>query len=138
MKLQDPDSASDEPTINLIPMIDVVLTLLIFFFLATKFAEAEKEIPVDLPRSSEQAGKLPKPDEMVVTVQRDGKITFGGATVEPPALVAALRNAAAKRPDARVTIRGDRLAHHEQIVRVMDACGRAGLLNLSVGTLQGD
>lgn len=139
MNLQDRHAADDEPTLNLTAMTDVVFNLLVFFMCATTFLQAvETEIEVDLP-SAESSGEPERaPEEIVITVREDGGIYVSGAPRAPADLLALLRAAAESDPETPVTIRGDRRAEHQAIVSVMDACGSAGLFNLSVGTTRGE
>jgi biopolymer transport protein ExbD len=123
----------DEPVSNLTPLIDVVFQLLIFFMVATSFLDPEHQIGLELPEAFAGA-EQPETREIVVHVRRDGSLALGASDIGADELTAALRRAAAGDPDASVTIRGDRLAHHEAIVAVLDACAAAGLSKLAVGT----
>ncbi|HKJ23634.1 MAG TPA: biopolymer transporter ExbD [Myxococcota bacterium] len=126
----------DEMTLNLTSLIDVVFLLLIFFMVATTFLDPEREIGIELPEASSAELRAESPDEIVINVSREGRLTVGGRVVDRAGLEAELLRAARSDPHTPVTIRGDRLAHHEEIVGVMDACGSAGLSNLAVGTLE--
>ncbi len=128
------DNDADELVVNLTPLIDVVFLLLIFFMVSTTFLDPEREIEVELPtaESSGEAGATP--DELVLTVIEDGTIFFEGGALGRDELVGVLKRAAQHDPATPVTIRGAAGARHEAIVAVMDACGLAGLSNLSVGT----
>jgi biopolymer transport protein ExbD len=134
MQIRDPDQA-EEMTLNLTPLIDVVFQLLVFFMVATTFLDPERELEIELPEASHSAEPGEAPREVVINVARDGTLYLGGAAVDRATLDAALKQAAASDPSTPVTIRGDRLSHHEAVVGVMDACGAAGLSNLAVGTL---
>ena len=132
MKIRTDISGEEAP--NLTPMIDVVFLLLIFFMVTTTFLNPEREIEVDLP-TADSAGAIEQPpEEIIITVRQDGSVFLRGEARQEEELVSLLRSAAQHDPDTPVTIRGDRMAHHEAIVGVMDACGTAGLYNLSVGT----
>jgi biopolymer transport protein ExbD len=133
----DDEAASDEPGMNMTPMIDVVFQLLIFFMLATTYLDPEKALDVKLPEAESGTEPLANEDEIVINVMRDGRFVLSGQEMNKDSLVEALRRAAQRNRDAIVTIRGDRLVHHESIVAVIDACGIAGLDKLSVGTLDG-
>ena len=134
MKIKD--RQADEPVLNLTPMIDVVFQLLIFFMVATTFLDPEKEIGIDLPEAS--AGVAAQDEkELVINIFADGRIVLSGRDIPAENLVDELKAAAQADPQTPVTIRGDRLVHHEKVVLVMDACAQAGLLNLAVGTLEG-
>jgi len=133
----DCDDRPGELAMNLTPMIDVVFLLLIFFMLATTFLDPEKEIDLDLPEASSSLAQEAHADELIGNVLRDGSLRLGGREVDASGLDEALQRAARRDPETAVTIRGDREARHEAIVGVMDACGRAGLSSLAVGTIEG-
>jgi biopolymer transport protein ExbD len=130
------DEAADEMALNLTSLIDVVFLLLIFFMVATTFLDPEREIGIELPEALSATESQEAPEEIVINVFRDGRLSLGGEEVERAVLEATLQRAAQSDPKTPVTIRGDRLVHHEEIVSVMDACGSAGLSNLAVGTIE--
>ena len=132
----DTDDAADEMTLNLTSLIDVVFLLLIFFMVATTFLDPEREISIELPEALSAEVRRDPPHEIVINVLRDGSLSVNGETLDRAALDATLVRAAASDAQTPVTIRGDRLVHHEDVVGVMDACGAAGLSNLAVGTLE--
>jgi biopolymer transport protein ExbD len=130
------DVLPDEGDLSLAPLIDVVFLLLVFFMVATTYLDEERQLDVELPGAT--TGNVPEreADELVIDVLRDGRIAVRGETLDAAALDAVLADAARASRETAVTIRGDRLVHHEDVVSVMDACGRAGLVNLAVGTLE--
>jgi biopolymer transport protein ExbD len=125
----------DEPAINLTPMIDVVFTLLVFFMLATKFAERERELDVDLPAASAANEPTPNAREIVINVSRDGRVSIDGQALQGEDLFHALEAAAHRSPNTTVTVRGDRQGSYDEIVQVLNQCARAGLSDLSLSTL---
>ncbi len=127
----------EEPALNLTPMIDVVFQLLIFFMVATTFLDPEREIGIELPEAASGTIAETETDEIIINVHEDGRVILSGTEVADTDLLATLKSAAQRDPETPVTIRGDRLTNHEHVVRVMDACGRAGLFNLAVGTIEG-
>lgn len=133
MKLQELDE--DEPVVNLTPMIDVVFTLLVFFMLATKFAERERELDVDLPAASAAQDPTRVPQELVINVARDGRVSIDGRAFEREALPQFLEDTAQRTPGIPVTLRGDRRGAYDEIVHVLNECMRAGLSDLSLSTL---
>lgn len=133
MRIRDEDALA-EPEFSMAPLIDIVFQLLIFFMVATTYSNKEKELGIDLPTTQSGESSV-APQELVINVFRDGRITLGGRDVERDDLAAALAQAADGNVEIAVTIRGDRQVAHETVVAVLDACGIAGLSNLSVGTL---
>lgn len=136
MRLRDASTEGDEFALNLTSMTDIVFLMLIFFMLATTYVDPERVLGVDLPPAA--ASSEAPPRELVISVLEDGRTILDGATLDRDALRARLAEAGRAAPDTPVTIRGHRLARHEHIVAVMDACGLAGLRNLSVGTTRAE
>jgi biopolymer transport protein ExbD len=126
------DLEGDELALNLTSMSDIVFLMLVFFMLATTYADPERSLAVELPAAS--SSREPPPRELVINVLEDGTLVVSGEILEREELRARLESTARDAPGTPVTIRGHRFARHEAIVAVMDACGVAGLHNLSVGT----
>ncbi|HMM86499.1 MAG: ExbD/TolR family protein [Gammaproteobacteria bacterium] len=123
---------ADEPEINLIPFIDILLVILIFLMLTTtysRFTELQLTLPTaDAERLQE------RPGEIVVTVGADGRYLVdrqpvAGAAVE--ALTAALATAAQSKRDPVVIVSADATAAHQSVINVLDAARRAGLARLT-------
>ena len=122
----------EEPEINLIPFIDVLLVVLIFLMLSTTYSRFT-ELQINLPAA--EAEKLrERPGEILVAVSADGRYSINrqpldGRSVE--LLTLALSGAAAGRADAVVIISADAMTAHQAVVNVLDAARRAGLLRLT-------
>ena len=122
----------EEPEINLIPFIDVLLVVLIFLMLSTTYSRFT-ELQVNLPAADAEASKA-KPGEVIVAVSNDGRYSINrkpvdGRSVER--LAAELISAAAGKPDTVVIISADALTAHQSVVNVLDAARRAGLSRLT-------
>ena len=122
----------EDPEINLIPFIDVLLVILIFLMLSTtysKFTELKVTLPVaqaDAPRD--------RPAEIIVAVASDGRYTVDHQAVDGRSverLVIALRAAAETRKDPSLIISADATATHQAVVNVLDAARRVGLARLA-------
>ncbi len=127
----------EEPEIILIPFIDVLLMLLIFFMLATTF-ERETALKVDLPKAATgQASQAEEP--LALLVSAEGRYFINGQEVVNPrveTLIRALKIVVAGRKDPHLEIRAAALASHQSVVTAMDAAGQAGITRLSIATLQ--
>jgi len=134
MRIRDADEMG-EPEFSMAPLIDVVFQMLIFFMVATTYNRQERDLSIELPFAESSQAPTNAPEEIVIDVARDGHVSIGGRAVERDALVATLAESSQQRAEIPVTVRGDRLVHHEDVVAVLDACGLAGLSNVSVGTL---
>jgi biopolymer transport protein ExbD len=128
----------EEPEINLIPFIDVLLVVLIFLMLSTtysKFTELQVVLPVadaDKPREN--------PREIIVSVSGEGRYAINRKTLEGRSvemLAAELAVAAEGSQDTVVIISADATAAHQSVVTVMDAARRAGLAKLTFATQAG-
>jgi len=122
----------EEPEINLIPFIDVLLVVLIFLMLTTTYARFT-ELQVNLPSASAEAS-TPRPGEIIVAVSSDGRYSINRIAVDGRSvdlLTAELISAAAGQPDTMVIISADALAAHQSVVNVLDAARRAGLSRLT-------
>lgn len=122
----------EEPEINLIPFIDVLLVVLIFLMLTTTYSRFT-ELQINLP--SADAEKLrERPGEIIVAVANDGRYAVNRRPVDGRSvelLSAELAAAAAGRPDTMVIISADAMAAHQAVVNVLDAARRAGLSRLT-------
>ena len=127
--------SKDEPEINLIPFIDVLLVILIFLMLTTtysKFTELQLTLPV---ADAEQQRDYPK--EIVVAVAADGRYAVNKAAVEGggvESLARALGDAAKAGADSVVIISADAQAPHQSVITVMEAARRAGLSHITFAT----
>jgi biopolymer transport protein ExbD len=127
----------EEPEINLIPMIDVLLVILIFLMITTtysKFAGLE----INLPTADAQAQK-DQPNEVNVTVTAGGEITvnkvpLAGRDVESIGI--ALKRAAGEAKEPVVIINADAKATHQSVIDVMQAAQQSGLSHISFATQQ--
>ncbi|MEJ6005296.1 biopolymer transporter ExbD [Paucibacter sp. AS339] len=123
---------SEDPEINLIPFIDVLLVILIFLMLSTTYSKFT-ELQITLPVADAEKLK-DRPREIVVAVAADGRYVVNAQPVEGRAvelLSAALTQAAGGQADTVVIVSADAAAAHQSVVNVMDAARRAGLSKLT-------
>jgi biopolymer transport protein ExbD len=125
-------AVTDEPEINLIPFIDVLLVVLIFLMLSTTYSRFT-ELQVTLPTADAEKLKE-RPQELVVSVGSDGRYAVNrqaldGRSVE--LLTARLKELSSGRPETVVVVTADALAAHQSVVNVLDAARRAGLARVT-------
>lgn len=126
----------DEPEINLIPFIDVLLVVLIFLMLSTTYSQLT-QLQIKLPVAQAEALRA-QPKEIVVGVSREGvysvnQIALEGRSVDT--LSAALREAAQQAgPDGVVIIQADANTTHQAVIAVMEAARRGGLTKITFAT----
>ncbi|HEX5358216.1 MAG TPA: biopolymer transporter ExbD [Aquabacterium sp.] len=125
----------EEPEINLIPFIDVLLVILIFLMLTTTYSKLT-ELKVNLPTANAQAAK-PRPHELVVVVTADGRYVVNQRQLEGRSvdvLAAGLASANGSAKDTVVVVTADASATHQSVINVMDAARRVGLSQLTFAT----
>lgn len=125
-------SHDDQIQLNLTPMIDVVFLLIIFFMVATKFTELERNIELELPQVA-SAGNAATPDKPVaVTVFSDGHIELDGEPVDREALVSLLATARQASPDLEVVLEGDANCPFQHVANTLAACHEAQVTQIGI------
>jgi biopolymer transport protein ExbD len=125
----------EEPEINLIPFIDVLLVVLIFLMLSTtysKFTELQLKLPV-----ADADAQRDYPKEIIVSVTSDGRYSIKGVPVagkNVDAVARALTEAAQAGKDSVIIITADATAPHQSVITVMEAARRIGLNQITFAT----
>ncbi len=125
----------DEPDINLIPFIDVLLVIIIFLMLSTTYSKFT-ELQVTLP-TADAAQQRDYPKEVIVSVSSDGRYMINKTLVEGrsmEALGAALATAAKAGKDSVIIISADASATHQAVITVMEAARSQGLTQITFAT----
>ncbi|MGE0371379.1 MAG: ExbD/TolR family protein [Gammaproteobacteria bacterium] len=120
--------------INMTPLVDVMLVLLIIFIIAIPVLT--NAVKLDLPRAQASPDEV-KPERITLSVAADGVVHWNDAAVGEGELQALLDQAAARQPQPEIAIRGDRTTDYEHVIRVMAAAQRAGILKLGFVTVPG-
>ena len=129
------DRRGDEFEINVIPLIDVLLTLLMFFVLTSTFVQHSR-MQVTLPEASTQDRDVNQ-NPLTIMVDRDGRFYVGSdevAGADVAALKQAIARAAGDDHARPVTIRADATSTHQSVITAMDALGQLGFSRLSIAT----
>ena len=122
----------EEPTLNLTPMIDIVLLLVIFFMVGTQFTSDESQFEIELPEAVEAAALTGGPDALTVAIARDGTATLDGRPMADDELQAALEAAAAQFRNRAVIVRGDREINFQRIMTVISLIEQTELTNIQL------
>lgn len=128
----------DEPEIVLIPLIDILLMLLIFFMIATTFKRTS-EMPITLPEAASQKPPDAEKKSLDIAIDGNGRFFIDRQAVmnsELDTVKHALRQAAGERKDWVVTISADADTRHQSVVVAMDAARQLGLLKIGIATQQ--
>ncbi|MDM0003268.1 biopolymer transporter ExbD [Variovorax sp. J22G73] len=131
-RMQFRHGARDEPEINLIPFIDVLLVILIFLMLSTTYSKFT-EMQLRLPTADVDAQR-DYPKEVIVTVSADGRYAINKTPLPDrnvETVAAALAAAATGGKDSVVIISADATSPHQAVITVMEAARRAGLMQIT-------
>jgi len=118
----DTDEVMNE--INMTPLVDVMLVLLIIFIITVPVMKHSVE--VDLPRASSRPEDA-KPETVRLSVDAQGAYYWNGSRIDDRDLERMLRQAAAKNPQPELHIRGDKAVRYERVAQALSAAQRAGL-----------
>ena len=136
MRTKKPEEEPFE--IMLIPMIDCLLVIIIFFLVATTLKNREKELPLNLPESASAPTVEQPPDLFVVGVDKDGRTYLSSGDrierVDTERLHQRVREVARLNPEQRVRIDGDRDTRFEDVIHILDLCQFEGLKNVGIHT----
>jgi biopolymer transport protein ExbD len=127
----------DEPIaeMNLIPLIDIALTLLIILMVTTAFVR-NSGVNLNLPKTVTREGNPETDKDLTISVAANGALFVNGNKSDDEGVRSALKAAAQRSRDARVLIKGDRSAPYARVMDVMDLARTAGLSKITLPTDQ--
>lgn len=124
----------DEMELNLIPMIDIMLILLIFFMVATTIKHAEKALPIELPQSAASIDLNARDKLLVIGIDSTGNKYIDAGKVTTDALHERIHAAAVADSTQQIRVDADRKTPYEDLVEVIELCQFEGLRNISLHT----
>jgi biopolymer transport protein ExbD len=122
--------------INVTPLIDVVMVLIVFYLIVGQLA-TQRLADLELPTSALGTMELSE-QPLIVEVVGDREILADGVAVTPESLELLVRARVAQRPDLPVQVRADRHAPYARVAPVVEACRRAGLTSLRLVSVRED
>jgi len=122
------------PGIQLAPLVDVLLLLLIFFLLTWNAARTENELDVRVPKATAAKEKTAPIGDVVVNVKTDGSVVVNRRSLNGAELSELLKNLVQLNADQAVVIRGDEAGAYKNIVGVLNICSQAGITNIAFAT----
>ena len=130
--MQTGDSQSFDD-INVTPMVDLYLVLLLIFIIMT--TAGVQGVKVNLPKASAAAAKkLDTPKMQAITINTEGKVALNTVPVTLAELESKLGAIRAKTPEVPVVVRGDRASQYQGIMDVLDVLGRVGITQIGLVT----
>jgi biopolymer transport protein ExbD len=130
--------AKDDPEINLIPLIDIALLLVIFFMLPSHFLQ-EGRLKIELPQATLAPTGQQKTDPLVVSVTQAGSYRVNERELinsSPDTLRAAIQEVSGADRSKPVTVRADGRATHQSVVTAMDVLGKLGFVRINIATVE--
>ncbi|MFN2542898.1 MAG: ExbD/TolR family protein [Chthoniobacterales bacterium] len=122
------------PGIQLAPLVDVLLLLLIFFLLTWNAARNENELDVKVPKAASAKEKSAPIGDVIVNVKADGNVVVNRRTLSGPELTELLKGLVQLNAEQAVVIRGDEAGAYKNIINVLDLCTQAGITNVAFAT----
>lgn len=132
MNIRPKQTEQDAP-INLMPLIDMVFLLLIFFLVATTFAQEERDKRVKLPITSSPKPLSAPPRQVVINILADGTTKVGARVHSRDKLAALLSRVARDEPDRMILIRADKESRHRFFAGVVALCRQVGIDEVKIG-----
>jgi biopolymer transport protein ExbD len=115
--------------INVTPLVDIMLVLLIIFML-TAHLIARQALEIELPHASQSTA--PPPTTLAIALKADGAIFLNDKPVTPDALRAAIKDAVARDPKSQAIIAGDKRVSHGRVVWVLDTVKSLGITQFAI------
>lgn len=131
MSFNSYDDQQEMSEINMTPLVDVMLVLLIIFIITVPVIT--HSVKVDLPQASQQPTEV-KPDVVTLTVQRDGSLMWNDEALTFENLELRLQAVAQQEKQPELRIQGDKAVEYEKVVQVMAAAQRSGIEKLGFMT----
>ena len=127
-----PSTAKKKARIEIIPMIDTMFFLLVFFMIATLSMTIQHGMPVNLPEASSSTDKISQPISLTITEQ--GDLFFNKEAITLSLLNARLQSLVQENPEPSIVINADEQVTHGRVIKVMDMIRLHGIHNMAIAT----
>ena len=117
--------------INVVPLVDVMLVLLVIFIITAPLLT--NSVKIDLPKAS-SSPNITKPDHIELAIRADGSLYWNGEQVQEESMSMRFSLEAKKQTPPELHIHADRLTHYENVALVMSAAAKAGLVKIGFVT----
>lgn len=121
-----------QPELNIIPMIDIMFFLLVFFMLSTMYMVEQKTIPVNLPQAT--SATIDNKTNFTVTLQKDGTIYLEDKQTDIQSLLIQASQEQKNNPSFAIIIRADKDINYEKVVAFIDTLKKAGITRFGLAT----
>ena len=122
------------PIVQMIPLIDVLFVTLSFFMALFLNFNFESELNISVPQAKSGLESKMSPEEIVINILKDGTVVVNRKKVSLEQLAAMLKKTSELYPSQAVVLRADQKTYHENVVRILDACAKSKVWNISFAT----
>ena len=127
------NESDEEAPVNLMPLIDMVFLLLIFFLVATTISQEEREQKMQLPKDGSPTAMSAPPKQLIINIMEDGSKKISGIFYKDADLKQLLIQTAENEPGREVLIRADERSIHKYFAGVASLCKSVGINELKIG-----
>ena len=127
-----PYTTKKKARIEIIPMIDTMFFLLVFFMIATLSMTIQKGIQVTLPTAGSSTDHIP--EQVSLTLTKKGELFFNKESIATFELESRLQSLLQNGQEISIVINADKATTHGRVVEIMDAVRKTGILNMSIAT----
>jgi biopolymer transport protein ExbD len=124
----------NQPELMIIPMIDIIFFLLVFFMMSTLYMVEQHTIPINLPQATAVQQELSK--NINITILQDGRVMFDQEEIPLPLLQKRIGVELAKQPENLFVVRADKASEYGHVVTVLDELKLSGARRVAVATDQ--
>ena len=125
---------NNQPLVMIIPMIDIMLFLLVFFMLSTIYMVQTNNFQVTLPQSETKQQQENPPNVIKVTVMSNGEIMFEDEKVQKAQLAQTIFETLSADKETVFVLLGDKMTRYEQVVNVLEIMKKSGIRHISIAT----
>ena len=125
-----PDEPDRAPQINIVPMIDVIFAILVYFIVSSLFLSRSEGLPVNLPQA--ETAQLQKSKQITVSLDSQGTLTVGNQTTELAQLKTRVENLIKTESTTVVVIKADQIVAHGEVVDVLDQLRQIPQVKLAI------
>lgn len=122
---------NSQPQLMIVPMIDIIFFLLVFFMMSTLYMVEQHAIPVNLPQAA-NAYRQEKPQTIAITVTKDGTVLVDDHPMPVAAMIQEISLVLRDKPDSIFLLRGDKETEYGNVAIVLDELKAAGAQKISV------
>ena len=130
--MQIPNESDKNLEINIVPMIDVIFSILAFFIISTLFLTRSQGLPVDLPQA--ETSQQQSETEVTVTIQANGKIALNKEEISIENLIPEVKKISQNSQETIVIVNADQAVSHGDVVNVMDQLRQVEGVKLAIAT----